>query len=144
MELWKEKYASNMKNKVKIRSMGEKIVAHKSTVCTANILLSFSIHWNECLNIAILVFSSLGFWARDIGKMIGLQHPLIPVHHQYVVTSTIPEVKALKTELPVIRDLEGSYYLRQERDGLLFGPYESEEKMKLQESWVTNGVPPGD
>ncbi|NXI07834.1 M2GD protein, partial [Irena cyanogastra] len=89
------------------------------------------------------IVNAAGFWARDIGKMIGLQHPLIPVHHQYVVTSTIPEVKALKTELPVIRDLEGSYYLRQERDGLLFGPYESEEKMKLQESWVTNGVPPG-
>uniref|UniRef100_A0A8C3UGQ2 Dimethylglycine dehydrogenase n=1 Tax=Catharus ustulatus TaxID=91951 RepID=A0A8C3UGQ2_CATUS len=89
------------------------------------------------------IVNTAGFWAREIGKMIGLQHPLIPVHHQYVVTSTIPEVKALKTELPVIRDLEGSYYLRQERDGLLFGPYESEEKMKLQESWVTNGVPPG-
>ncbi|NXP34975.1 M2GD protein, partial [Leiothrix lutea] len=89
------------------------------------------------------IVNTAGFWAREIGKMIGLQHPLIPVHHQYVVTSTVPEVKALKTELPVIRDLEGSYYLRQERDGLLFGPYESEEKMKLQESWVTNGVPPG-
>uniref|UniRef100_A0A8C5UAM9 Dimethylglycine dehydrogenase, mitochondrial n=1 Tax=Malurus cyaneus samueli TaxID=2593467 RepID=A0A8C5UAM9_9PASS len=88
------------------------------------------------------IVNTAGFWARDVGKMIGLQHPLIPVHHQYVVTSTIPEVKALKTELPVIRDLEGSYYLRQERDGLLFGPYESEEKMKLQDSWVTNGVPP--
>ncbi|KAK2538840.1 Dmgdh [Columba guinea] len=89
------------------------------------------------------IVNTAGFWAREIGKMIGLQHPLIPVHHQYLVTSTIPEVKALKTELPVIRDLEGSYYLRQERDGLLFGPYESEEKMKLQDSWVTNGVPPG-
>ncbi|XP_075303011.1 dimethylglycine dehydrogenase, mitochondrial [Opisthocomus hoazin] len=89
------------------------------------------------------IVNAAGFWARDIGKMIGLQHPLVPVHHQYVVTSTIPEVKALKTELPVIRDLQGSYYLRQERDGLLFGPYESKEKMKLQDSWVTNGVPPG-
>lgn len=98
----------------------------------------------ECIYFGFGFCCSLGFWARDIGKMIGLQHPVIPVHHQYVVTSTIPEVKALKTELPVIRDLEGSYYLRQERDGLLFGPYESEEKMKLQESWVTNGVPPGD
>lgn len=75
--------------------------------------------------------------------MIGLEHPLIPVHHQYVVTGTVPEVKALKKELPVLRDLEGSYYLRQERDGLLFGPYERQEKMKLQDSWVTNGVPPG-
>ncbi|XP_007066755.2 dimethylglycine dehydrogenase, mitochondrial isoform X1 [Chelonia mydas] len=89
------------------------------------------------------IVNTAGFWAREIGRMIGLHHPLIPVHHQYVVTSTIPEVKVLKTELPVLRDLEGSYYLRQERDGLLFGPYESQEKMKLQESWVTNGVPPG-
>ncbi|KAM6228192.1 LOW QUALITY PROTEIN: dimethylglycine dehydrogenase, mitochondrial-like [Spheniscus humboldti] len=89
------------------------------------------------------IVNTAGFWAREIGKMTGLQHPLVPVHHQYVVTSTIPELKALfLRELPVIRDLEGSYYLRQERDGLLFGPYESEEKMKLQDSWVTNGVPP--
>uniref|UniRef100_A0A8C4YKV5 Dimethylglycine dehydrogenase, mitochondrial n=1 Tax=Gopherus evgoodei TaxID=1825980 RepID=A0A8C4YKV5_9SAUR len=86
------------------------------------------------------IVNTAGFWAREIGTMIGLHHPLIPVHHQYVVTSTIPEVKALKMELPVLRDLEGSYYLRQERDGLLFGPYESQEKMKLQESWVTNGA----
>uniref|UniRef100_A0A3B5MR59 Dimethylglycine dehydrogenase n=1 Tax=Xiphophorus couchianus TaxID=32473 RepID=A0A3B5MR59_9TELE len=66
--------------------------------------------------------------------MIGFQHPTIPVHHQYVVTATVPEVKALKKELAVIRDLEGSYYLRQERDGLLFGPYEKMEKMELFES----------
>lgn len=89
------------------------------------------------------IVNAAGFWAREVGKMIGLDHPLIPVQHQYVVTSTIPEVKALKRELPVLRDLEGSYYLRQERDGLLFGPYESQEKMKLQASWVTHGVPPG-
>lgn len=85
----------------------------------------------------------LGFWAQEIGRMIGLHHPLIPVHHQYIVTGTIPEVKVLKKELAVLRDLEGSYYLRQERDGLLLGPYESQEKMKLQKSWVEDGVPPG-
>ncbi|XP_061118700.1 dimethylglycine dehydrogenase, mitochondrial [Conger conger] len=89
------------------------------------------------------IVNATGFWAREVGKMIGFEHPTIPVHHQYVVTSTVPEVKALKTELPVIRDLEGSYYLRQERDGLLFGPYEKQEKMVLQDSWVRDGVPPG-
>ncbi|XP_077723223.1 dimethylglycine dehydrogenase, mitochondrial isoform X5 [Canis aureus] len=89
------------------------------------------------------IVNAAGFWAREVGKMVGLEHPLIPVQHQYVVTSTIPEVKALKRELPVLRDLEGSYYLRQERDGLLFGPYESQEKMKVQDSWVTSGVPAG-
>lgn len=89
------------------------------------------------------IVNATGFWARELGQLIGLEHPTIPVHHQYVVTATIPEVKALKQELPVIRDLEGSYYLRQERDGLLFGPYEEEEKMVLQDSWVRDGVPPG-
>uniref|UniRef100_A0A8C2VWM2 Dimethylglycine dehydrogenase, mitochondrial n=1 Tax=Chinchilla lanigera TaxID=34839 RepID=A0A8C2VWM2_CHILA len=89
------------------------------------------------------IVNAAGFWAREVGKMIGLEHPLIPVQHQYVVTSTIPEVQALKRELPVLRDLEGSYYLRQERDGLLFGPYENQERMKVQDTWVTSGVPPG-
>uniref|UniRef100_A0A3P8W8B8 Dimethylglycine dehydrogenase n=1 Tax=Cynoglossus semilaevis TaxID=244447 RepID=A0A3P8W8B8_CYNSE len=89
------------------------------------------------------IVNSAGFWAREVGQMIGFDHPTIPVHHQYVVTATVPEVKALKKELAVIRDLEGSYYLRQERDGLLFGPYEKMEKMVLQDSWVRDGVPPG-
>uniref|UniRef100_A0A669B8E1 Dimethylglycine dehydrogenase n=1 Tax=Oreochromis niloticus TaxID=8128 RepID=A0A669B8E1_ORENI len=89
------------------------------------------------------IVNTAGFWAREVGKMIGFEHPTIPVHHQYVVTATIPEVKALKKELAVIRDLEASYYLRQERDGLLFGPYEKMEKMVLQDSWVRDGVPPG-
>ncbi|XP_029565613.1 dimethylglycine dehydrogenase, mitochondrial [Salmo trutta] len=89
------------------------------------------------------IVNATGFWAREVGQQIGFEHPTIPVHHQYVVTATVPEVKALKAELPVIRDLEGSYYLRQERDGLLFGPYEREEKMVLQDSWVRDGVPPG-
>ncbi|XP_020777288.1 dimethylglycine dehydrogenase, mitochondrial [Boleophthalmus pectinirostris] len=89
------------------------------------------------------IVNTAGFWARELGQMIGFDHPTIPVHHQYVVTATVPEVKALKRELAVIRDLEGSYYLRQERDGLLFGPYEKMEKMVLQDSWVREGVPPG-
>uniref|UniRef100_A0A4W5MGJ1 Dimethylglycine dehydrogenase n=1 Tax=Hucho hucho TaxID=62062 RepID=A0A4W5MGJ1_9TELE len=76
------------------------------------------------------IVNATGIWDREVGQLIGFEHPTIPV-------------KALKTELPVIRDLEGSYYLRQERDGMLFEPYEREEKMVLQDSWVTNGVPPG-
>lgn len=67
--------------------------------------------------------------------MVGADHPLIPIHHQYLVTTGIPEVKACQHEMPVVRDLEGSYYIRQERDGLLFGPYEKASKMKIQDEW---------
>ena len=84
------------------------------------------------------------FHARDVGKLAGLDLPLVAIHHQYMVTSTIPEVKALKKEVPVIRDLEGSYYLRMERDGLLLGLYEHGEKMKLSDDWYRDGVPGGE
>jgi len=66
------------------------------------------------------------------------------LHVQYMVTGPVSAVQSLKTEPPVIRDLTGSYYMRQERDGLLFGPYEHETKMKLCEDWYHNGVPPGE
>lgn len=84
-----------------------------------------------------------GFWAKEVAQLAGSDLPLVPNHHQYLVTSTVPEVKALKREIPVLRHLEGSFYLRMERDGLLIGPYESVESMRQCSDWVTEGVPPG-
>ncbi|XP_072166701.1 dimethylglycine dehydrogenase, mitochondrial-like [Diadema setosum] len=89
------------------------------------------------------VVNAAGFWAKEVAQMVGLEIPVISVHHQYMVTSTIPEVAALKQEIPVMRDLEGSYYMRMERDGLLCGPYEKAHKMVRQDDWAVNGVPPG-
>ena len=94
--------------------------------------------------ITIVLLSLAGFWARELGKMVGLDLPLVPIHHQFLITSSIPEVAALTSELPVIRELEGSYYMRQERAGLLIGPYEAPDKMKMCDDWYTDGVPPGE
>ena len=69
--------------------------------------------------------------------------PLVPMQHQYLVTKTVPEVKELKKEFPVLRHLEGSFYCRQERDGLLIGPYESEQSNVAMTDWVKEGVPKG-
>ena len=65
------------------------------------------------------------------------------MEHAYIVSSSIPEVQALEREVPVIRDLDGSYYLRQERDGLLIGPYESSDTMKVKDDWYPTGPPKG-
>nr|XP_045620302.1 dimethylglycine dehydrogenase, mitochondrial-like isoform X1 [Procambarus clarkii] len=89
------------------------------------------------------IVNAAGFWAKEVAKLAGSDLPLVPNHHQYLVTSTVPEVKALKREIPVLRHLEGSFYLRMERDGLLIGPYESESSMKQCEDWMWNGVPKG-
>ena len=84
-----------------------------------------------------------GYHGKDVAKLAGSDLPLVPIHHQYLVTSTVPEVLELKREFPVLRHLEGSFYLRQERTGLLVGPYESQKTMNLSEDWVRKGVPPG-
>uniref|UniRef100_A0AAZ3QLD9 Dimethylglycine dehydrogenase n=1 Tax=Oncorhynchus tshawytscha TaxID=74940 RepID=A0AAZ3QLD9_ONCTS len=68
--------------------------------------VSFSFRMLRSRNIRVCA----RIWSREIGQLIGFEHPTIPVHHQYAVKATVPE--ALKTELPVIRDLEGlSVYL---------------------------------
>ena len=82
-----------------------------------------------------IVFLFRGFWGREIGRMVGTELSLGVVHHQFLVTGPIPEVASLKKELPFMRDLEGSTYTRQEKQGILFGPYESADKMKMEEGW---------
>jgi len=75
--------------------------------------------------------------------MCGIDHyiPVVPVHHQYFITKDVPEIKALKSEFPVLRDLEGSYYLRQEKMGFLLGPYEAPERMDTCDEWVYKKIP---
>ena len=88
------------------------------------------------------VVNAAGTWCREIGAMMGLDLPVVPMLHQYIVTDTVPEIAARiaagAPELPIIRDPEESWYIRQERDGLIVGPYE-----KNAQPWSVDGVPPG-
>ena len=74
------------------------------------------------------VVSATGNFARQTGAMVGLDVPVIPVEHQYIVTEPHPEVLRRQREgLPemgVLRESDGSWYLREEAGGLLLGPYE--------------------
>ena len=58
--------------------------------------------------------------------MVGLRVPIVNMVHQYLVTENLPEVAALDRELPVVRDPRASCYYRQEQDGLIVGPYETD------------------
>ena len=74
------------------------------------------------------VVCATGNYARQVGKMVGLEIPAIPVQHQYIVTDEVPELKKFKDEggrdLAVLRESDASYYLREERKGWILGPYE--------------------
>ena len=74
------------------------------------------------------VISCSGNFARKTGKMVGLDLPVIPVEHQYIVTEQHPLIKERKDknlpELGVLRDSDASWYMREEAGGLILGPYE--------------------
>ncbi len=74
------------------------------------------------------VVSCSGNFARQTGKMVGLDIPVIPVEHQYIVTEPHPEIQKRKKEgLPemgVLRDSDSRWYMREEAGGLILGPYE--------------------
>jgi len=74
------------------------------------------------------VVSATGNYARQTGRMVGLHIPSIPVEHQFIVTEPHPLLierrKNGEREMPVFRESDASYYMREERQGLLLGPYE--------------------
>jgi len=75
-----------------------------------------------------LVFAT-GNFARKTGAMVGLDIPVMPVEHQYLVTEPHPEIVRRRqtglAEMGVLRESDASYYMREENGGLLLGPYET-------------------
>ena len=69
-----------------------------------------------------------GLWAREVGRMIGLELPVLAMEHMYMVTEPMAEVKehneATGRELPMALDFAGEIYIRQEQGGMLLGTYE--------------------
>lgn len=74
------------------------------------------------------VISCTGNFARQTGAMVGLDIPVIPVEHQYIVTDQHPAIMERKRqglpEMGVLRESDSSWYMREEAGGLLLGPYE--------------------
>ena len=70
------------------------------------------------------VVNAAGLWAREVGHMVGVELPLHPMEHQYLVTDDIAEVYNHHCELPHVMDPAGESYLRQEGRGLVIGFYE--------------------
>ena len=74
------------------------------------------------------VVTATGSFARRTGAMVGLDVPVLPVEHQYIVTEAHEEIAERRRqglpEMGVLRESDGSWYMREEAGGLLLGPYE--------------------
>ena len=68
--------------------------------------------------------------------MVGLDIPVMPVEHQYIVTEPHPDLEKRKRkglpELGVLRESDGSWYLREENSGFILGPYEKDAPLLLR------------
>jgi 4-methylaminobutanoate oxidase (formaldehyde-forming) len=82
-----------------------------------------------------VVVNCAGQWARGVGRMAGVNVPLVSVEHQYVVTEQIDG--AIST-LPTMRDPDRLVYFKEEVGGLVMGGYEPNPK-----PWATDGLPQG-
>ena len=77
-----------------------------------------------------------GLWAREVGHMAGLDLPVQPMEHHYLITDRIDAVANHGSRLPAGIDYEANIYFRQEREGMLLGTYEPKGT-----PWKVGGTP---
>ena len=79
-----------------------------------------------------------GLWAREVGHLSGVDLPVQPMEHHYLITEAIPAIVERDPEdrLPAGIDYEGNIYFRQERQGMLLGTYEPRST-----PWKVEGTP---
>ncbi len=82
-----------------------------------------------------VVIACAGQWTRDFAKSVGVNVPLVPVEHQYMVTEAIP---GMPRDLPTLRDPDRLTYYKEEVGGLVMGGYEPNPIL-----WAENGIPEG-
>ncbi|MCP5073591.1 MAG: FAD-dependent oxidoreductase [Rhodobacteraceae bacterium] len=115
------------------RDMGQKIIRFcPATGVTQKDDKSWIVHTDKGDIECDFVVNAAGYYAQRVGEMFrpygGRTVPMMVMSHQYLLTEQIPEVEAWTKEngkkLPLIRDVDVSYYLRQEKNGYNLGPYE--------------------
>ncbi|MBU3672162.1 MAG: FAD-dependent oxidoreductase [Sinobacteraceae bacterium] len=86
--------------------------------------------------IAERVVNAAGLWARRVGRMVGVNLPVTPMSHHYLVTDDVPMLASLGREFVSVTDLEGFTYLQPLGKGALLGVYE-----RNPQHWRTEGAP---
>jgi dimethylglycine dehydrogenase len=86
--------------------------------------------------LAEVVVNAAGYRAGEVMALLDQSLPTVTLSHQYIVTDDVPELVTRSCPVPLLRDPDESYYLRQERGGLLLGPYEA----RATPAWL-EGIP---
>ena len=118
------------------RSRGAKIFRHTAVTAIERSGEGWLVETSKGEIRAEIVVNAAGEWAKQIGHMVGVDLPIVPLEHQFLVTEPVEELSSLEVELPVLRDSAASFYVREEGGGLLVGPFERKPK-----PWALEGIP---
>ncbi|WP_170391147.1 GcvT family protein [Ruegeria arenilitoris] len=128
------------------RDMGQKIIRFcPATGVTQHDDGTWTVHTEKGDIDCDCVVNAAGYYAQRVGEWFkpfgGRTVPAMVMSHQYLLTDEIPEVEAWSKEnggkLPLLRDVDISYYLRQEKHGFNLGPYEP----NCKGHWMTEDDP---
>ena len=128
------------------RAMGAKILRFcPATNVTQHANGTWTVHTEKGDIDCDYVVNAAGYYAQRVGEMFkpygGRTVPMMVMSHQYLLSEEIPEVEAWAKEagrkLPLLRDVDVSYYLRQEKNGFNLGPYEP----NCRAHWATKDDP---
>ncbi|UWR02485.1 FAD-dependent oxidoreductase [Ruegeria conchae] len=128
------------------RDMGQKIIRFcPATGVTQHDDGTWTVHTDKGDIACDYVVNAAGYYAQRVGEWFkpfgGRTVPAMVMSHQYLLTDEIPEIEAWSKEsggkLPLLRDVDISYYLRQEKNGFNLGPYEP----NCKGHWMTEDDP---
>ncbi len=98
---------------------------------------SWIVHTNKGDIACEVVVNACGYRVNEVGAMMGVEHPVTSMEHQYFVTDEIPGIVEAGHRMPLLRCPISDYYCRQEKNGLLLGFYEQDCK-----TWGMDGISP--
>jgi len=84
-----------------------------------------------------IVVNACGYRVNEVGSMMGVEHPVISMEHQYLLSEPIAQIEAIDYRLPLLRCPIDDFYCRQEKQGLLVGFYEQDCR-----TWGMDGIDP--
>ena len=120
------------------RKAGAEVYRHTAvTGLTQHKDHSWTVHTNKGDIDAEIVVNAGGYRVNEVGAMMGVEHPVASMEHQYFVTEDIPAIAAAGHRMPLLRCPISDYYCRQEKGGLLVGFYEQGCK-----TWGMDGIDP--
>ena len=124
------------------RDLGAEIIRFCSATGISKNKKNWIVNTNKGSIECEIVINAAGYYAKRVSEWFipfgGRSIPMSVMSHQYLLTEEIPELQErsekLNSKLPLLRDVDSSYYLRQEKNGLNLGPYEKNCKVHWHES----------